>query len=34
MSTILQGKTYILLILLAIQKIKMAAKEWTENKTY
>ena len=35
MSTMLQGKTYILLALLTMKsKLKTAAKEWTDNKTF
>ena len=34
MSTTLQDKTYILLTLPTMKKIKMAAKEWTGDKTF
>ena len=35
MSTMLQGKTYILLMSIQQkQKLKMAAKDWTDDKTF
>ena len=33
-SAMLQGKTCVLFMLPAIKKLKMAAKEWTDDKTF